>query len=247
MSEVFDSSDYTQCYPEGIEQNFWNLARNDLLWRLLEPLVERDDLVMDVGCGPGIFLGSLQGKPVTARGVEKGSPMVRPGLESLIDTDTDLFELAEETKQRIKVVLLLDVIEHIADRRQFLQTLNRELPNCEYLLITVPARMEVWSSYDSDWGHFLRYDRPGLTSELVNTGFTIRKMDYCFQWVYLVMLGMKCLGIRRGSDYRSPTRNRLLAFCHRLLGGLTKLESRLIPGFVPGSSIVCVASRDSKG
>jgi hypothetical protein len=202
---------------------------------------------MDVGCGPGIFLGSLQGKPINARGVEKGSPVVRPGLELLIDTDTDLFELDEQTKQRIKVVLLLDVIEHIADRRQFLQTLNRELPNCDYLLMTVPARMEVWTSYDSDWGHFLRYDRPGLAAELVNTGFIIRKIDYCFQWVYLVMLVMKCLGIRRGSDFRSPTRNRLLAFCHRLLGAVTRLESRLMPGFVPGSSIVCVASRNKDG
>ena len=243
MDEVYDTSDYSQGYPEGIEHNFWNLARNDLLYRLLEPLVGPEDLVMDVGCGPGIFLGSLQGKPVNARGVEKGSPPVKPGLELLIDTGTDLFELDEQTKQRIKVVLLLDVLEHITDRRQFLQKVSSELPNCGYLLITVPARMEVWSSFDSDWGHFLRYDRPGLAGELAGSGFTPSRMDYYFQWVYVVMLGMRCLGVARRSGFRSPTRNRLLAFCHRLLAAITRLEARLMPGFVPGSSIVCVARR----
>ena len=93
MDEVYSPSEYTLGYPEGIEFHFWNRARNDLLYRLLQPLVDRDDLVMDVGCGPGVFLGFLQGKQVNARGVEKGSPVVKPGLESIISTDTDLFRI----------------------------------------------------------------------------------------------------------------------------------------------------------
>jgi SAM-dependent methyltransferase len=244
VNEVFSPSEYTQGYPEGIEFHYWNLARNDLLYRLLEPLVGEGELVMDVGCGPGIFLGSLQGKPVNARGIEKGSPVVKPGLESIIDIDRDLFDLDEHTRHNIKVVVLLDVIEHIADRRQFLQQIYREIPNCDHLLITVPARMEVWSDFDKDWGHFLRYDRPGLAGELRGSGFIVNRMSYYFQWTYLVMLGMKWMGIKRGSDFQSPTRNRVLAFCHRLLGALTRLESRLMPGFIPGSTIVCVATRD---
>lgn len=244
MDEVFSPSEYEMCYPEGIEYHFWNLARNDLLFRLLEPLVGRDDLVMDVGCGPGIFLGSLQGKSISARGVEKGSPVVKAGLESIIDIDTDLFDLDEEIRLQVKVVVLLDVIEHIADRRQFLQRVYRDLPNCEHLLITVPARMEVWSNYDEQWGHLLRYDRPTLAGELADSGFRVTKMSYYFQWMYLVMLVMKCLGLNRGSDFRSPTRNRVLAYCHRILGAITRLESRLMPSFVPGSTIACVATRN---
>jgi len=244
MDEVYSPSAYTLGYPEGIEFHFWNRARNDLLFRLLQPLVDRDDLVMDVGCGPGVFLGFLQSKQINARGVEKGSPVVKPGLESIISTDTDLFELDVQTREQIKVVVLLDVIEHIAERHQFLQRIYRDIPNCKYLIITVPARMEIWSNFDEDWGHFLRYDRPGLASELVGSGFTATRMSYYFQWMYLVMLGMRWLGLKRGSDFRSPTRNRILAFCHRVLGAITRLESRLMPGFVPGSTIVCVATRN---
>ena len=85
-------------------------------------------------------------------------------------------------------MLLLDVFEHIKDRRQYLQQIYRELPNCRQLVITVPARMELWSGYDEHWGHHLRYDRPGLEAELSESGFAPEKTAYFFHWVYLASL-----------------------------------------------------------
>ena len=70
MSEVFRPDEYSVCYPEGIEHNFWNIARNALVQKLLRPLVSGADLVLDVGCGPGIFLNSIAGTGIEARGVE---------------------------------------------------------------------------------------------------------------------------------------------------------------------------------
>jgi hypothetical protein len=111
-------------------------------------------------------------------------------------------------------------------------------------LVTVPARMEVWSNFDKDWGHYLRYDRPGLDRELAAGGFKTITSAYYFQWVYLSMLVMKMLGVERGSDFKSPTRSRSTAFLHRVLGFFTRVESRLVPGFLAGSSIVCLAARE---
>ena len=172
------------------------------------------------------------------------SPILKPSLELVIDTGTDLFDLDEAVREQIKVVVLLDVIEHIYNRQEFLRRIYAEIPNCEYLLVTVPARMEVWSSFDRDWGHYLRYDRQGLKRELADSGFKTIKSSYYFQWIYLAMLVMKWLGIERDSDFKSPTRTRITAFLHRALGVFTRSESRIVPGFVPGSSIVCLAARD---
>jgi hypothetical protein len=244
MDEIYSPGEYSIGYPEGIEFNFWNLARNDLLYGILASVVKDDELVMDVGCGPGIFLASVQDKSINARGVERGSPVLKPSLESIIDTGTDLFDLDLQLRQKIKVVVLLDVIEHIADRQEFLQRIYSQLPNCQYLLVTVPARMEVWSNFDRDWGHYLRYDRPGLDRELAAGGFKTIRSGYYFQWVYLAMLVMKMLGVERGSDFKSPTRSRATAFLHRVLGFFTRVESRLVPGFFAGSSIVCLAARE---
>jgi hypothetical protein len=165
-------------------------------------------------------------------------------LEATIDTATDLFDLSVELRFQVKVVVLLDVIEHIGERRQFLQQIYRDLPNCTHLLVTVPARMEIWSKYDEHWSHFLRYDRPGLAKDLASSGFTATRMTYVFQWMYVSLLAMKWLGLERGVDFKSPNRTAVTRLFHRIVGVITRLEARLVPGFIAGSSIVCVAQRD---
>ena len=144
------------------------------------------------------------------------------------------------------MVLLLDVLEHIKDRRQYLQQIYRELPNCRQLVITVPARMELWSGYDEHWGHHLRYDRPGLEAELSESGFAPEKTAYFFHWVYLASLIMARLGFAKKMHFQPIASRGLKAVCHRVLGRMTDLESRLVPGGVAGSSIICRASRTTQ-
>jgi len=242
-SEVFLHSDYSTAYPEGIQLHFWNRTRNKIVYRLLRSLVQEDELVMDVGCGPGIFLGYLQGTGIQARGVEKGSPEINASLAEVIDLDTDLFDLPQSLKAQIEVIVLLDVIEHIGEPRQFLKNIYREIPNCKQLLITVPARMEIWSNYDREFRHFTRYSRSTLCNELNGTGFEATYSRYFFHSLYLLMRVLKLLRLNRSTQTKPPTRNAAVKFLHWMLGALLYLEFRLVPGGVPGSSLLCVASR----
>jgi 2-polyprenyl-3-methyl-5-hydroxy-6-metoxy-1,4-benzoquinol methylase len=241
--EYSDSSYYDLGYPEGIESHFWNVARNALIYKQLEKIASPDDHVLDVGCGSGIFLSYARDRGINISGVEKGPAPLGSGLESVIETNTDLFDLDESIKQGIAVVLLLDVLEHIEDRQGFLREIHRQLPNCEYLLVTVPARREIWTEFDRFWGHHLRYNRAGINRELQAGGFAPVRTAYFFNWVYLLSLLLKCLGVKRKTSFESPRKNRLLAACHWFLGHFTRLESALMPGFIVGSSIVCVARR----
>ena len=245
VAEIFSESQYAQVYPLGMERNFWNLSRNALVMNLLRPLIGERDLVVDVGCGAGFFVAYARGCGLNIRGVERGNPVIEPGLKTVIDTNTNVFELAATVKAQIRVVLLLDVIEHIDQRKQFLRRLYQELPHCEYLLLTVPARAEMWSNYDEYWGHYLRFDRPQLAAELFNGGYRVIESSYCFHWVYLAAMFLKLLRIKRKVDAAAPARNPLVLSAHWLLGWLTRLESKIIPGFVAGSSIICVAVRTS--
>ena len=198
---------------------------------------------MDVGCGTGIFVRHILDEGIKARGVEKGSPNINPTLEGVIDTEKDLFDLPVEVKLQIKYIVLLDVLEHMADPQDFLRKIYQEIPSCEQLIITVPARMEVWSNYDQDWGHFTRYNRPRLTQVLAQSGYTSVNCRYYFHSLYLVMLVIKCLGLKRKTQFQSPAKSKWASRFHRILGALTYLEARLLPGFLPGSSIVCHALR----
>jgi SAM-dependent methyltransferase len=244
-SEVFASSDYERVYPAGIENHYWNAARNELIYRTLKPQLLVGDLVMDVGCGTGISVDYLRSKGLDVLGVEKGAAPVIQGVDAYVSTETDLFDLDESLKQKITVVLLLDVLEHIGSRQDFLRNLAEQLPNCRLILLTVPARAELWSAYDEYWGHYLRYDRPTLEGELRESGWKPQVCFYFFNWIYLASLLLGWLGIGKSTHFNPIGGNGLSSLFHRLLGGVTKLESRLMPGFIPGSSIACLALRNT--
>ena len=245
MAETYNQTGYTEGYPPGIERHFWNIARNDLVYRWLQPRLKQGELVMDVGCGTGIVVSDLKSRGLNIQGVELGPAPITPGLESDIRTDTNLFDLDEALKHEIRTVLLLDVIEHMQERREFLQRIHRELPNCHTVLVTVPARMEIWSEYDKYWGHHLRFDRPGLGRDIAAGGYTVNKSAYFFHWIYFVSLVLRVFGLAKSTDFQPIAERGIKAFFHRLLGSLTRLESRLLPGWFPGSSIICLASRST--
>ncbi len=243
MAEVYQQEDYSSGYPEGIELHFWHRARNDLIYRWLSPQLASGELVMDVGCGIGLVVADLRSRGINARGVELGEATAFPGAGDHVRSGCDLFDLPAGEREQIRAILLLDVIEHMADRRNFLQKIGRACPNCELLLVTVPARSELWSSFDEHWGHHLRYNRPQLREDLAAAGFAARKTGYFFHWLYLVSLAMKALRIPRGNQFRPIHRGSLKALLHRLLAAFSRLENRILPGALAGSSIACIARR----
>jgi 2-polyprenyl-3-methyl-5-hydroxy-6-metoxy-1,4-benzoquinol methylase len=243
MAETYTTQEYALGYPDGIETHFWHIARHHALLRALRRLEIADQLIMDVGCGMGITTRFLRDHGFNIRGIEQGDAPIPEASRSFITTRQDLFELSAEQKQEISCVLLLDVLEHIVDRDAFLVEIQRQLPNCRYLLVTVPARQELWGEFDRFWGHQLRYDRPTLAGELGRSGFTVHSNRYYFHLVYLAGLLLKILGVNRRASFNSPRRSWPLRCLHQLLGRYGRLENRVIPGFVPGSSILCVAIR----
>ena len=243
MPEVYGRDGYIEGYPEGIERHFWHISRNDIVYRWLVRRLKPQELVMDVGCGTGHVVREFRSRGMNIQGVEMGSPPISPGMEAVIHTKRDLFDLDASLKARINTVLLLDVIEHMAERREFLRRLFEELPNCRQLLITVPARKELWSEYDEYWGHHLRYDRHGLEADLAGSGFAPRKTSYFFHWLYLASRVLGWLRIPKRTDFQPVKPGTPKAFFHRTLGLFTRLESRLVPGSLAGSSLICIADR----
>ena len=196
---------------------------------------------MDVGCATGIAVQSLSQRGINIRGVETGSAPVLDNIKELVTTEINLFDLDPETKNQIKAVLLLDVLEHMGNREEFLKQLSAELPNCHTFLITVPARQEIWSNYDAHYGHYLRYDRPTLHEEIEAAGLSCVKTSYFFNWLYLASLILKWTGFQKGTEFSPLPAKGIKPILHRALGFMTRLESGLMPPFVAGSSIIALA------
>ena len=143
-------------------KHWWFRARARILQQLVRALVPPGDgqLVLEVGCGTGGTLAvladeysccGLDPSEVAVALARKRFPKVefRRGYAPL-----DVMDL----QARTRVVLLLDVLEHLEDDGGFLRNLMQCMAGGAYLIITVPADMRLWSPHDENYGHFRRYE-----------------------------------------------------------------------------------------
>jgi len=75
--------------------------------------------------------------------------------------------------RKFDLVLMLDVLEHIADDAEFLQSVaDSMLKSGGRIVFSVPAHPRLFSSHDTELGHFRRYV-PKAASTLLATQFEI--------------------------------------------------------------------------
>lgn len=246
----FDDDQFDHAYPVGIENNYWNLARNWILQRELSR-VQRGNLlgpsarILDIGCGRGIVVQHLVACGWDAWGVEVGTPMPVDNLDGRVFTGTTAQSLPEPFRRSVRCLLLLDVIEHIADAPAFLRDIGAAFPNATLSLVMVPARPEAWSNYDDYYSHFRRYTPDLLARHLTEAGLTPTGIRHFFHSLYFAAMAIKLSGRRREVIRSAPIYPRLHRFIARYLAaesGLLQLFPRL-----PGLSLFALATPGNAG
>jgi hypothetical protein len=235
---TFDATRYDKAYPEGIERHFWHRARNVVIARALR----REGLgtgarLLEIGCGRGLVTAALRDLGFDCHGVELADATPPPRVAPYVRAKTSFEDLPEAARNEVRGALLLDVLEHIEGPVDFLGRIRRALPALEVLLLTVPARRELWSRWDEFYGHRCRYDREALRGELTRAGYAVRACEYFFHGLYPVALAINALGATRSTDVLAPPESLL----HRVVGRWFVLESIALPGFFPGTSLIAAA------
>ena len=239
----FDRDQFEEAYPPGIERSWWHVARNRVIARTFDRHVPKGSRVLEVGCGTGIVTAALLRHGWNASGVDMGEP--KRGLHSPehLMLGTDALALPAELRASIDVLAFFDVIEHISDPRAFLRALLDAFPNAQHVVITVPARKELWTSFDDHYGHFRRYDLGALRDDLAGAGLRQKHARYFFHGVYpAILLNNVVRGRKRDIRFTAPTGGFSTA-SNRLIGSFFAAEATLFPGRIMGSSIIAVASR----
>ena len=242
MTEAaFVAQQMSEPYPPGIEQHFWTLSRNKTILREIhaaEAKAGRLGRILEIGCGPGIVLKYLRDHGVDCDGVEPSPIVLASDIAERVRSGIDCFEVPERERKNYDALLLLDVLEHIAAPVDFLRQIRLAYPKARALIITVPARNELWSNYDDHFGHFRRYSLRSVHAELRGANYNSVDARYFFHALYPVMFGIKVWQGKRSTTTRAPNRPKL----HRFMADFFDLEARLLPKSLPGTSIIACAN-----
>ena len=187
--------------------------------------------VLDIGCGGNLptALQGLAGHYGTIDGIDPDPAIaMHPLLNRRWNSP---FEASTLPEGNYDLAYAYNVLEHIADPVGFLRKVRAAYPNARALILTVPARKELWSNYDEHFGHFRRYTVETLAEELRASGFETIRSRYFFRALYPVMWGMRG---HRTTTTRAPGNVAL----HRFMADCFIAEDRLLPGSIPGTSVI---------
>jgi SAM-dependent methyltransferase len=240
----FNAEQYASIYPAGIEHWYWHRARNRIVTRKLRGRLSVGDAVLDLGCGAGVLVAHLRGEGVDCEGVDLGCPTsVVPGVERHLRLGQDAFALPAAYRSRISALLLMDVIEHLPEPENFLWRCDESFENVRWILLTVPARMEIWSNYDEYNGHYRRYTLESLRALATPATFVLEDAGYFFHSLYWAARVHKRLVKRRATTLLAPKARGI----HDLVGRVFDWEERTLPATIAGASLYGVYSRRRRG
>jgi SAM-dependent methyltransferase len=237
------SAQQFEVYPDGIDAHFWMLARHRIVLRALRRL-RPAGRILDVGCGRGISTLFLRRHHLDVVGCDLGKPDPYDAeVAPYITYETSAFDLPAGVRRSVSTVLLLDVIEHIDDRERWLNELAAAYPHLRSVLLTVPARKELWSNYDDYYGHFIRFDGASIAALAQRSPFALAKRTYFFHALYAPMwLAARLRGqrnLRPGAPSGAAAR-----LVNRFIGWCFDVEERVAPPSLPGGSMLAVLERN---
>lgn len=198
-------------YPESGNEDlfqiegdsFWFNHRNNCIVEIVRKFLKKE-LFFDIGGGNGFVAKGLQDK-----GIE--TVLIEPGIEgcrnaqnrNLKNIVCATLENAMFKNNTIQAVGLFDVVEHIEDDKEFLDSIYALLKQNGLVFISVPAFQYLWSNEDVDAGHFKRYTTKNLREKLINVGFKIEYSTYIFSVLPIAVYLFRTIPSKFGFNKKS--------------------------------------------
>lgn len=236
MGSEFNKIQYDAIYPEGIERHYWNSARNLILKNILKNAGVKNK-ILEVGCGKGIVTEYLHLHGFDIKGIELAEVPIKDTITSYVRSGQNVFDLDNNESGKVETILLLDVIEHIENAKEFVNNVRSKFPNLKRMIVTVPARQELFSNYDSFNGHYRRYNRANLMMEFADLKPKKMTTSYFFHLLYFPARILLILNKKRAERIVAPS-SAVQLILHRILAKVFYLEYFIFPSSCRGSSLI---------
>lgn len=212
-----DPSHLTQLVE--LEDNYWwHVAKRQLALRLLRRFAPAPGHLVEGGIGSGRNLVefSRQGYDVTGFDLmpESVAHVRQRGIEDV--RVHDLEDAWPIDPDSLKAVVLLDVLEHVANPVRVLEHVRKALSDDGAVIITVPAYPWLYSRWDEQLGHYRRYTIREFRRQACEAGFRVQWLNHWNSFTLPAALAV------RGWEKVRPQREQpdfpeVSAFTNRLL------------------------------
>lgn len=237
-------------------KHFWFRGRNMIIESVVKDAVGEIDkkTFLEVGCGTGFVLSFLEklGFMVTGLDMHKESIKFAEKRTKAPLLCTRLEKVS--TKKNFDVVGAFDVLEHVGDQNEFLEKCGKFIKKNGWIILTVPARKELWSKIDEFSGHKRRYDKTDISDLFEKCGFKVEKIKYFGffllfpQWILRKYQDMRINKINKNETliFFKETIKVPPFLINELFKLLFYIESKLIRyiSFPVGSSLIVVARKN---
>ena len=233
----FDPSFFAEL--RGAESNhFWFNVRRKWILDAVSGFASPPAKILEIGCGTGNVSGFLSNHGYNVVGCEyymEALEMAWPGFDKVQGSANDL-PFADNS---FNAVCLLDVIEHFDNETHLVQEARRVLKPDGFIIITVPAREELWSYIDEISFHKRRYSIKSIFTTLKKSDFNPVSVDYMFMLLYLPMKILRRKKGKTGDLLKISPAINLIA---QLIFDFERIVSQIIKLPI-GTSIIAVAKK----
>ncbi|MHB0878029.1 MAG: class I SAM-dependent methyltransferase [Anaerolineae bacterium] len=236
------------------DKHWWFNSRTLALQSVLDPLVHRRGLVLDVGGGAGNMVHHLS-RYGAVIGLDNAWKPLRVAWERGYSAVPGVATAMPFRPGSFSMVAMLDVIEHCQDDVQVLAEAYRVCEPGGLVVITTPAFPWLWSHNDVANHHARRYTRSHLRNLLTSVGFDVARISYTYFLVFPAAAGLVLLRKAMGakSDISTPADGDAYQVemepapgaLNAVLGTLGKAEAALLrrTDLFPGTALLAVASK----
>jgi ubiquinone/menaquinone biosynthesis C-methylase UbiE len=235
--DTYDPSFFRQIKKaEG--KHFWFNVRRKWIFDKIKKFIPPPAHFLEVGCGTGNVSSHLAKRGYLVTGCEFYPEAIKRAWPDFRVVQGDASNLPFGDNS-FDVVGLFDVIEHFQNDclpiKEAIRVTNRE----GMIVITVPAREELWSSFDDISFHKRRYTKETLKSLLLSMNLRPLLLEYMFMSLYLPMKYARKKDIMKDDPFS------IVPLVNVLLKGLFNMERLLSRSLsLPiGTSLIAIARK----